>query len=135
MSHTDSSPAPVATSPLTKLLSRILSFSTDHETIGLQYFFLSLTAVLVGMVLSLIMRLHIIWPQLRIPLLGEIKPETYLAFMTMHGTLMIFFVLSTAPQSGFGNLLMPAQIGARRMAFPILNMLSFWMTFVSFVVM
>lgn len=110
-------------------------FSTDHRVIGMQYFFLSLSAVLIGMALSLLMRIHIIWPQLRIPLLGEIKPETYLAFMTMHGTLMVFFVLSTAPLSAFGNLILPAQIGARRMAFPVVNMLSLWTTLVSFLVM
>jgi cytochrome c oxidase subunit 1 len=110
-------------------------FSTDHRTIGLQYFFLSMTAVLIGTLLSLLMRVHIVWPEMRIPFLGEIKPETYLAFMTMHGTLMIFFVLSTAPLSAFGNLILPSQIGSRRMAFPTLNMLSLWTTVLSFIVM
>src|SRR5262245_4568586 len=106
-------------------------FSTDHQTIGRQYFLLSIAAVVIGMLLSLIMRLHIIWPELRIPLLGEVKPEDYLAYMTIHGTLMVFFVLTTAPQNAFGNLLMPAQIGAPHMAFPVLNAMSFWLTFVS----
>src|SRR3954468_9097641 len=110
-------------------------FSTDHRIIGLQYFFLALSAVLIGMLLSLLMRIHLVWPSLKIPFLGEIKPETYLAFMTMHGTLMVFFVLSTAPLSAFGNLILPAQIGARRIAFPALNMLSFWTTFLSFIIM
>ena len=62
-------------------------------------------------------------------------PEQYLALMTMHGTIMIFMVLTTAPQSGFGNYFLPIQIGAADMAFPVLNMLSFWTTFVSLMVM
>ena len=62
-------------------------------------------------------------------------PELYLSLMTMHGTIMVFFVLTTAPQSGFGNYFLPIQIGAEDMAFPVLNMLSFWTTFVALVVM
>jgi cytochrome c oxidase subunit I len=110
-------------------------FSLDHKVIGLQYYFLALTAVFVGMLLSLLMRIHLIWPSAHIPLLGDIKPETYLTLVTMHGTLMVFFVLTTAPQGGFGNYFLPIQIGAPDMAFPILNMLSFWTTFVAFLVM
>src|SRR5690242_10731764 len=110
-------------------------FSLDHKVIGLQYYFLALTAVFVGMFLSLLMRIHLIWPGVALPLIGEIKPETYLALLTMHGTIMVFMVLTTAPQSGFGNYFLPIQIGAADMAFPVLNMLSFWTTFVSLVVM
>src|SRR6201987_5734886 len=110
-------------------------FSLDHKVIGLQYYFLALIAVFVGMFLSLLMRIHLIWPTATLPLIGEIKPETYLALLTMHGTIMVFFVLTTAPQSGFGNYFLPIQIGAPDMAFPVLNMLSFWTTFVAFVVM
>ncbi|PYV53172.1 MAG: cytochrome c oxidase subunit I, partial [Acidobacteria bacterium] len=110
-------------------------FSLDHKVIGIQYFFLALSAVFVGMFLSLLMRIHMIWPTASIPLIGEIKPETYLSLLTMHGTIMVFFVLTTAPQSGFGNYFLPIQIGAPDMAFPVLNMLSFWTTFVAFVVM
>ena len=62
-------------------------------------------------------------------------PEQYLSLLTMHGTIMVFFVLTTAPQSGFGNYFLPIQIGAPDMAFPRLNMMSFWLTFLSFVVM
>src|ERR1700682_2240442 len=109
-------------------------FSLDHKVIGLQYYFLALTAVFVGMFLSLLMRIHLIWPTAVLPLVGEIKPETYLALVTMHGTIMVFFVLTTAPQGGFGNYFLPIQIGAPDMAFPVLNMLSFWTTFVAFVV-
>jgi cytochrome c oxidase subunit 1 len=108
-------------------------FSLDHKVIGLQYYFLALASVFVGMLLSLLMRIHMVWPNAQIPGIGEIKPETYLALLTMHGTLMVFFVLTTAPQSGFGNYFLPIQIGAPDMAFPTLNMLSFWVTFVGFV--
>src|SRR5437899_5267500 len=110
-------------------------FSLDHKVIGLQYYFLALTAVFVGMALSLLMRIHLIWPAAALPLLGEIKPETYLSLVTMHGTIMVFFVLTTAPQGGFGNYFLPIQIGAPDMSFPVLNMLSFWTTFVAYVVM
>ena len=109
-------------------------FSLDHKVIGLQYYFLALTAVFVGMFLSLLMRIHMIWPTANLPLLGEIKPETYLSLLTMHGTIMVFFVLTTAPQGGFGNYFLPIQIGAPDMAFPVLNMLSFWTTFIAFIV-
>jgi len=109
-------------------------FSLDHKVIGLQYYFLALTAVFVGMFLSLLMRVHMIWPTAVLPLIGEIKPETYLSLLTMHGTIMVFFVLTTAPQGGFGNYFLPIQIGAPDMAFPALNMLSFWTTFIAFMV-
>ena len=100
--------------------------STDHHVIGLQYLALAMIAVAIGTVLSLLMRLHLTWPDRALPLHGPILPEDYLALVTMHGTLMLFFVLTTAPQSGFGNLILPAQIGSRRMAFPLANALSFW---------
>src|SRR3982074_1917223 len=103
-------------------------FSIDHKVIGIQYLCLALFSVFVGMALSLLMRLHLAWPTAK-----------WLFFkggmMTMHGTIMVFMVLTTAPQSGFGNYFLPIQIGAADMAFPVLNMLSFWTTFVSLVVM
>jgi len=110
-------------------------FSLDHKVIGIQYWVLGLVAVFVGMFLSVLMRLHLVWPNAELPFFGVMTPEQYLALMTMHGTIMVFFVLTTAPQSGFGNYFLPIQIGAPDMAFPVLNMLSFWFTFVSFLVM
>src|SRR6266853_808786 len=110
-------------------------FSLDHKVIGIQYFFLALTAVWVGMFLSLLMRIHLIYPLSSLPLVGEIKPETYLTLVTMHGPIMVFFVLTTAPQGGFGNYFLPIQIGAADMAFPVLNMLSFWVTALAFIVL
>jgi cytochrome c oxidase subunit I len=110
-------------------------FSTDHKVIGIQYFFLALTSVVVGMVLSVLMRFHLLWPGAKVPFLqgGVMTQAQYLSLVTMHGTMMVFFVLTTAPQAGFGNYFLPIQIGAPDMAFPHLNMLSFWVTFLAFV--
>ena len=110
-------------------------FSTDHKVIGIQYYMLALFSVFLGMGLSVLMRFHLVWPSAELPGMGIMKPETYLALMTMHGTLMVFFVLTTAPQGGFGNYVLPIQIGADDMAFPVLNMLSFWVTFVGLCVL
>ncbi len=120
-------------------------FSLDHKVIGLQYYFLALFSVFLGMFLSLLMRYHMVFPDAKVKLFellwptgaagGQMTPELYLSLMTMHGTIMVFFVLTTAPQSGFGNYFLPIQIGAEDMAFPVLNMLSFWTTFLALVVM
>ena len=112
-------------------------FSIDHKVIGIQYLCLALFSVFVGMGLSLLMRLHLAWPLAKWWFFkgGLMTPEQYLALMTIHGTIMVFMVLTTAPQSGFGNYFLPIQIGAADMAFPVLNMLSFWTTFVSLAVM
>jgi len=119
-------------------------FSLDHKVIGEQYYGLALLAVLIGMVLSWIMRLHLAWPDVHIPGLqllskngapgGVLTPEYYLQLMTMHGTIMVFFVLTTAPFAAFGNYFLPIQVGAEDMPFPRFNMMSFWVTFVSFCV-
>src|SRR5207302_2808109 len=98
--------------------------------IGLQYFFLALASVLTGLVLSVLMRIHLAYPHLQL-----LRVEQYLGYLTLPGTFMVFFVLTTAPQSGFGNYFLPIQIGAADMAFPVINMLSFWTTFVSLVVL
>jgi cytochrome c oxidase subunit I len=120
-------------------------FSLDHKVIGLQYYGLALAAVFIGMVLSWIMRIHLGWQNLPFPGLnklspngapgGVMTPEYYLSLMTMHGTIMVFFVLTNAPQAGFGNYFLPIQIGAEDMAFPRINMTSFWVTFVAFLVL
>src|SRR5271155_5866114 len=119
-------PIPKPQSPQSPAATSLLRTLTDHRTIGRQYLALSLLAVAIGTLLSLVMRIHLVWPDLVI--LRHILPEDYLALVTLHGTLMVFFVLTTAPQPGFGNLILPSQIGARRMAFPVLNALSFWIT-------
>jgi cytochrome c oxidase subunit 1 len=120
-------------------------FSTDHKVIGIQYWCLALFSVFVGMALSVLMRLQLGWPGQEFEFLktlfptaaenGTISGELYLSMLTMHGTVMVFFVLTTAPQGGFGNYFLPIQIGAADMAFPVLNMMSFWITFVALVVL
>jgi cytochrome c oxidase subunit I len=107
--------------------------STDHKTIGLNYLWVALFSVFLGMATSLLMRLHLMWPSLRIPLLGALanSPAQYTELATFHGSLMVFMVLTTAPQAGFGNYFLPLQIGAREMAFPALNRLAFWATVLS----
>jgi cytochrome c oxidase subunit I len=110
-------------------------FSVDHTVIARQYFFLSLFAVLVGTVLSLIMRFHLIFPMAQVAGGDVMAPEFYLSLLTLHGTIMVFFVLTLAPLNAFGNLVLPAQIGAREMAFPRLNRASFWISALSFVVL
>uniref|UniRef100_UPI00398996A0 cytochrome c oxidase subunit I n=1 Tax=Edaphovirga cremea TaxID=2267246 RepID=UPI00398996A0 len=115
-----------------------------HKVIGIQYIILALVAVIVGMAMSVLMRMNLSWPGTNWPILGTLfpagapggimNPEFYLSLVTMHGTIMVFFVLTTAPQGGFGNYFLPIQIGAEDMAFPVLNMLSFWVTLVGFIV-
>ncbi|MGB9432701.1 MAG: cbb3-type cytochrome c oxidase subunit I [Candidatus Acidiferrum sp.] len=108
-------------------------FSTRHKTIGLQYLWVSLASVFVGMVLSALLRIHASWPDSAIPFLGDLEttPERFAAVRLLHGSLMVFFVLTAAPQLGFGNFLLPLQIGAEEMAFPSLNRLSLWLTVAS----
>jgi cytochrome c oxidase subunit 1 len=110
-------------------------FTTNHRVIGIQYLILALVSVTIGTLLSLLMRIHLVWPDRIVPFHGPILPEDYLALVTIHGTIMLFFVLTTAPQSGFGNLILPAQIGSRRMAFPVANALSFWLTAAALVIL
>jgi cytochrome c oxidase subunit 1 len=119
-----------ASSPHPPSFLRRYVFSTHHKTIGLQYLWLALASVLVGMVLSALLRIHSSWPDTAIPFLAGLKstPERYAAIRLLHGSLMVFFVLTAAPQLGFGNFLLPLQIGASEMAFPTLNLVSFWMT-------
>jgi cytochrome c oxidase subunit 1 len=120
-------------------------FTTDHKIVGLQYFWLSLIAVVIGVVLSLLMRFHLVYPDAKVGFFerlwptgaagGVMTPELYLSLMTMHGTIMVFFVLSVTPQSAFGHYFLPIQVGARNMAFPMLGPLSFWLTAIAFCVM
>jgi cytochrome c oxidase subunit 1 len=120
-------------------------FSLDHKVIGKQYYALALVAALSGMLLSWFMRIHLAWTNAAIPGLqllsktgapgGVMTPEFYLQLMTMHGTIMVFFVLTTAPFAAFGNFFLPIQVGAEDMPFPRINMSSFWVTFLAFVVL
>jgi len=105
-------------------------FRTDHKAIGLQYLWLALFSVFLGMIMSLVMRIHLVWPGAHLPLLSSLgnTPERYAALTLLHGSLMVLMVLTAAPQAGFGNYLLPIQIGARDMAFPTLNLFAFWAT-------
>src|ERR1700732_1960784 len=130
--------------PPTTFISKHV-FSLDHKVIGKQYYTLALVAVLTGMVLSWLMRIHLGWNDLAIPGLqafspngapsGVMTPELYLRIMTMHATFMVFLVLTTAPFAAFGNFFLPIQVGAEDMPFPHFNMMSFWVTFVAFLVL
>ena len=121
-------------------------FSQDHKMIAKQYL---ITGVLfmgvVGILMSLLMRLQIAWPEEPNVIfeffLGKWAPEgvmdadIYLALVTMHGTIMVFFVLTAGLSGTFSNLLIPLQLGARDMASGFLNMVSFWLFFLSTVIM
>src|SRR5258708_10037064 len=102
-------------------------FSTGHKTIGLNYLWLALFSVFLGMAMSLLMRIHLVWPGAHLPILSSLgsSPDRFAALTTLHGSLMVFLVLTAAPQAGFGNYFLPLQIGAREMAFPTLNLFTF----------
>jgi cytochrome c oxidase subunit 1 len=127
VTHDSGANAPEA--PQRGFLRRYL-FRTGHKAIGLQYLWLALFSVFVGMIMSLVMRIHLVWPGVQMPLFSSFgsTPERYAALTLLHGSLMVFMVLTAAPQAGFGNYLLPIQVGARDMAFPTLNMLAFWAT-------
>jgi cytochrome c oxidase subunit 1 len=111
-------------------------FSTDHKTIARQFLFLGLVMMILGGLLAMLIRWELAWPETSIPWLrwvpepylydGIVPPETYNMLFTMHATLMIFFVVMPILIGAFGNFLIPLMLGARDMAFPRLNMLSFW---------
>lgn len=98
------------------------TFNVDHKVIGIQYLVFSFAAYLAAGVMALIMRTELYTPDADV-----VDPSLYNAFMTNHGTLMIFFWVVPAAIGGFGNFLIPLMIGARDMAFPKLNAIAFWM--------
>src|SRR5574337_289165 len=110
---------------------RTYIFSTDHKTIAKQYLCLSLFMALVGGYLVYVMRWQLAFPDESIPGFGFVGPEAYNALATNHGTIMVFFVAMPILLGAFGNFLIPLMIGARDMAFPRLNMVSFWTLFAS----
>jgi len=130
----DDSGANQLESPRGGFLSRYV-FSTDHKRIGLNYLWLALFSVFLGMAMSLLMRIHLVLPGVHLPILSSLgdSPDRFAALTTLHGSLMVFLVLTAAPQAGFGNYFLPLQIGAREMAFPKLNLLAFWATVASLV--
>ena len=120
-------------------------FSMDHKMIAKQFLITGIIMAVIAMGLSILFRLQLAWPDKSFPLLesflgkwaegGRIKPDFYLALVTIHGTIMVFFVLTAGLSGTFSNLLIPLQLGARDMASPFLNMLSYWFFFSACVIM
>ncbi len=120
-------------------------FSEDHKYIAKQYLISGIVWAVIGGLLSVLFRLQLGFPDADLtwlkPLLGEwiqngkLDPEFYLALVTMHGTIMVFFVLTAGLSGTFSNFLIPLQIGARDMASGFLNMLSYWLFFLSSTIM
>jgi cytochrome c oxidase subunit 1 len=117
------------------LLMALPTFSRDHKVIGLQFLITTLLMLMVGGALALGVRWQLAFPWERMPLLGDalfaaeggqITPEMYTMLVTMHASVMIFLVIIPILAGAFGNFLIPLQIGADDMAFPTLNMLSYW---------
>ncbi len=101
-------------------------FSTDHKIIGKQYLAVGLLMSLIGGFMAYLIRVQLAWPGKPLLGWGFIPPASYLALVTMHGTIMVFFVAMPILLGAFGNFLIPLMIGAKDMAFPRLNMLSIW---------
>ena len=112
-------------------------FSTDHKVIGIQFLITTLIMLMVGGSLALAVRWQLAFPWQSMPIVGklfglfqteggQISPEFYTMLFTMHASVMIFLVIIPVLAGAFGNFLIPLQIGADDMAFPMLNMLSYW---------
>ncbi len=121
-------------------------FSHDHKMISRQFLLTGTFMAFVGMTLSMLFRIQLAWPGEGFPILnfflgdkwapgGVLDPNMYLALVTIHGTIMVFFLLTAGLSGTFANLLIPLQIGARDMASGFINMLSYWFFFGSSVVM
>jgi cytochrome c oxidase subunit 1 len=121
-------------------------FSIDHKMIAKQYLITGIIMGVIGVGMSMLFRMQLAWPEESFKVfsffLGEkmapngvMTNETYLSLITIHGTIMVFFVLTAALSGTFSNLLIPLQIGARDMASGLLNMISYWLFFLSSVIM
>ena len=106
-------------------------FCQDAKVIGIQYAITAVSIGLVAMVLSWMMRLQLSFPEL-VPFLG---PADYYQFVTMHGMIMVIYLLTALFLGGFGNYLIPLMVGARDMVFPYVNMVSFWVYFLAVLVL
>lgn len=121
-------------------------FSQDHKMISRQFLITGIIMGVIGLGLSILFRIQLAWPDRSFPFLetllgknfaegGRLKPDFYEALITIHGTIMIFFVLTAGLSGTFSNLLIPLQLGARDMASPFLNMLSYWFFFLASVIL
>jgi cytochrome c oxidase subunit I len=120
-------------------------FSMDHKTIGKQFLITGIIWAVIGGLFSVLFRLQLGYPEQSFPILetffghwakgGQIQPEFYYALVTMHGTVLVFFVLTAGLSGTFANILIPLQVGARDMASPFMNMLSYWFFFLASIVM
>ncbi|HUC79619.1 MAG TPA: cbb3-type cytochrome c oxidase subunit I [Flavisolibacter sp.] len=120
-------------------------FSQDHKTIAKQFLITGIIWAIIGALFSVLFRLQLGYPDETFPFLesifgkwaegGRINAEFYYALITMHGTILVFFVLTAGLSGTFANLLIPLQVGARDMASPFMNMLSYWFFFLASVVM
>jgi cytochrome c oxidase subunit I len=120
-------------------------FSQDHKMISKQYLFTGIIWAVIGGFFSVIFRLQLGFPDQTFPFLedifghwakgGRLDTEFYYALVTMHGTILVFFVLTAGLSGTFSNFLIPLQVGARDMASPFLNMLSYWFFFLASIVM
>ena len=116
-------------------------FSQDHKMIAKQYLITGLFMGIIGIAMSLLFRVQLAWPEQSFKIFevflgkwapeGVMDPNVYLALVTIHGTIMVFFVLTAGLSGTFSNLLIPLQIGARDMASGLLNMIAYWLFFLS----
>ncbi|MBA2248738.1 MAG: cbb3-type cytochrome c oxidase subunit I, partial [Chitinophagaceae bacterium] len=120
-------------------------FSQDHKMIAKQFLITGMVWAIIGGLFSVIFRLQLGYPESTFPWLedflghwakgGKLDPEFYYSLVTMHGTILVFFVLTAGLSGTFSNFLIPLQVGARDMASPFLNMLSYWFFFTASVIM
>src|SRR5262249_52705949 len=120
-------------------------FSTDHKIIGIQFLFSAIIFLFIGGLLALLVRIQLAWPDANVPIIsnwwfggnagGRMPPEVYNMLFSMHATIMIFFVIIPLLTGAFGNFTIPLMIGAKDMAFPKLNMMSYWFMWPGFFIM
>jgi len=121
-------------------------FSIDHKMIAKQYLLTGIIMGIIGVALSLVFRMQLAWPEESFKIFnfllgdkfapnGVMNNDIYMALVTIHGTIMVFFVLTASLSGTFSNLLIPLQIGARDMASGLLNMISYWLFFLSSIIM
>jgi cytochrome c oxidase subunit 1 len=120
-------------------------FSQDHKMIAKQYLITGMFMGVIGVFMSLLFRLQLAYPDQSFSIIeaflgkggegGQMTPDMYMGLVTIHGTIMVFFVLTAGLSGTFSNLLIPLQIGARDMASGFLNMISYWLFFLSSLVM